>query len=63
MGGGDPKLIESFIRQMIPQRGNHLITNTRDSLESHLMVFVAEDSRLKGTIVDMKKYRKNLHNL
>jgi len=33
------------------------LTSARESLESHLMAFAAEESRLNGTVVDMNEFR------
>jgi hypothetical protein len=34
------------------------ITDARDSLESHLIAFAAEKSRLDGTVIDMESFRQ-----
>jgi hypothetical protein len=34
------------------------LTTARESLESHLLAFAAEESRLKGTVVDMADFRQ-----
>lgn len=55
-GGGDDGIMRSFVATV---RGEEkALTNARESLESHLMAFAAEESRLNGTIVDMDKFRK-----
>jgi len=35
-----------------------VLTNPRSSLESHLMAFVAEESRLTQTVIDMNAFRQ-----
>jgi predicted dehydrogenase len=55
-GGGDFGLVRSFVRAMQGERG--AFSDARDSLESHLMAFAAEEARLKGTVVDMGEFRK-----
>ncbi len=34
------------------------MTTARESLESHLMAFAAEEARLKGTVLNMDAYRE-----
>jgi len=34
------------------------LTTARDSLESHLMAFAAEEARVEGTIVGMDDFRQ-----
>jgi len=57
-GGGDFKLIDSFLRTLRTQ--NSPLTNAREILESHLMAFAADESRLSGKVVDMEAFRKKL---
>jgi predicted dehydrogenase len=55
-GGGDYGVVRSFVRAM---RGEEVaLTTARESLESHLMAFAAEESRLNGTVVDMAEFRR-----
>ena len=55
-GGGDNGIVNSFVRAM---RGEEVaLTTARESLESHLMAFAAEESRLTGMVVDMDEFRQ-----
>lgn len=55
-GGGDFGVVRSFVRAM---RGEaEALTTARHSLESHLMAFAAEESRLTGTIIEMSQFRQ-----
>ncbi len=55
-GGGDFGIVQSFIRAM---RGDAIpLTSARESLESHLLAFAAEESRLQGHVVDMDEFRQ-----
>jgi predicted dehydrogenase len=55
-GGGDFGVVRSFVAA---RRGeSEALTNARESLESHLMAFAAEESRLNGTVVDMAAFRE-----
>jgi predicted dehydrogenase len=59
-GGGDAGLMLSFVRALQGE-GDALRTSARDSLESHLMAFAAEESRLEGgKLVDMGAYRARI---
>ena len=56
-GGGDSGIVRDFIRAV---NGDAVaMTTARESLESHIMAFAAEESRLNGTVVDMDKFRQN----
>jgi predicted dehydrogenase len=60
-GGGDFGLMRSFVRVL---RGEEAArTTARDSLESHLLAFAAEEARLDGTVVDMTAYRARAEEL
>lgn len=55
-GGGDFGIVEGFIRAA---RGDATpLTSARESLESHLLAFAAEESRLQGHVVDMDEFRQ-----
>ena len=62
-GGGDSKLVDAFLETLINPKIKQPLTNARDCLESHLMAFAADESRLKGTIIDMDEFRKKSNNL
>lgn len=60
-GGGDFGTVKSFVRAM---RGEaEALTNARESMESHLMAFAAEESRLNSTVVDMTEFRRRAEQL
>ncbi len=55
-GGGDAGVMAAFIRAA---RGSaQALTTARESLESHLMAFAAEEARAQGTVVDMDDFRR-----
>ena len=58
-GGGDDGLIAAFIRS-VQSETQDVMTSGRISLESHLMAFAAEDSRISGQPVDMEAYRRQV---
>ncbi len=59
-GGGDAGLMAAFV-QALRGQSSALRTSARDSLESHLMAFAAEESRLNGgRVIDMDEYRTRI---
>ncbi len=55
-GGGDFGVVREFVRAV---RGEgESLTPAREALESHLLAFAAEESRLNGTVVDMNEFRE-----
>jgi len=55
-GGGDFGIMRSFVNAL---RGtpDDSVTTARESLESHLLAFAAEESRLQHTTINMAEYR------
>jgi len=58
-GGGDWRLTEGFLDSLQPGFKEIPLTDARASLESHLMAFAAEKSRVEKRVVNMKE----LHSL
>jgi len=57
-GGGDEGVMAAFVRTLRQGRVDPL-TSARASLESHLMAFAAEQSRLQeGAVIEMDAYRQ-----
>ncbi len=55
-GGGDFGVVRSFVAAV---RGEgDALTSARESLESHLLAFAAEESRLNSMVVDMAGFRR-----
>ena len=59
-GGGDFGIVRSFLNAL---RGkpDDSVTSARESLESHLLAFAAEESRLEKTVIDMDAYRTRVY--
>jgi predicted dehydrogenase len=55
-GGGDWKLTESFLDSLQSNSKTIPLTTARASLESHLMAFAAEKSRMERRVIDMKEF-------
>ena len=60
-GGGDEGLMEAFIRAV--QGRSDALTSAREALESHLMAFAAEESRVSGRTLDLNTYRSGAEPL
>jgi hypothetical protein len=58
-GGGDFGIVRSFVNAVrgIPDDS---VTTARESLESHLLSFAAEESRLNHVVVEMDEYRRRV---
>ncbi|WP_288875915.1 hypothetical protein [uncultured Fusobacterium sp.] len=56
-GGGDTGLMQDFIK-LCEGKLEDTKTNPKISLESHIMAFAAEESRVTGKIIDMKEFIK-----
>jgi hypothetical protein len=56
-GGGDFHLVESFINAVNHGDFENVIQNTQEALQSHLLAFSAEDSRLQGKVLDWSAWQ------
>lgn len=58
-GGGDFGIVRSFLNSL---RGkpDDSATTARESLESHLLAFAAEEARLNRRVIDMQAYRRRV---
>ena len=52
-GGGDGGLMDAFISAVSEQDPSKILSGTDETLESHLMVFAAEESRKNGKVMDI----------
>ena len=60
-GGGDEKLIAAFLRAVKGEETPRL-TSATDILESHLMCFAAEESRVRGgAVIEMEQFRQQAY--
>ncbi len=55
-GGGDARLMSAFLRAVRDR--SHALTTARESLESHVMAFAAEQAREHNHVVDMDAFRR-----
>jgi predicted dehydrogenase len=56
-GGGDLRLVRGFVNAL-QGVDDPSLTTARVSLESHLLAFAAEESRLNHTVIQMNQYRQ-----
>lgn len=61
-GGGDEGIMEALIT-LIESGNNGDVTSHNASIESHLLAFAAEESRLSGKTIDFDKYVATLSRL
>ncbi len=55
--GSDFQMMDSFVRYITQEDYQGIQTTPRDSLESHLMAFAAEESRKTGQVIHMPTFR------
>ena len=53
-GGGDFGVMDTFVRAVAENDPSKIVTGIDETLESHLMVFAAEESRKKGIVCTLK---------
>ena len=58
-GGGDFGIMRSFLNALRGEADDS-ITTARESLESHLLAFAAEESRRSKTVINMDEFRRRL---
>lgn len=56
-GGGDERFIDAFVESLSGGDDDAAFTTARQSLESHLMAFAAEEARLGDKVVKMEGFR------
>jgi len=56
-GGGDSKLLEAFLKSLSQGDQSHVLSGSKASLESHILVFASEESRKKGSVVKIQDFR------
>lgn len=60
-GGGDVGIITSLYEYLNGEYKGCSISDIRTSVNNHLIVFAAEESRAKGTVVDFETFVSNLY--
>ncbi|MFX1477135.1 MAG: Gfo/Idh/MocA family protein [Promethearchaeota archaeon] len=62
-GGGDFLFITAYLNSIIDRSKFDLLTSAKESLESHLMAFAADEARLKNEVIDMEEFRRKVERL
>ena len=55
-GGGDEVILLEFAHAV--RSGRELMTSARNSLESHMICFAAEEARLQNKVIEMDEFRE-----
>ena len=53
-GGGDFGIMDAFVRALETNDRSHILSGVDETLESHLMVFAAEESRRTGKVIEVR---------
>lgn len=56
-GGGDYGLMQAFVEAVARQDPGPILSGPEETLETHLMVFAAEEARAAGTVVDVAEFK------
>jgi predicted dehydrogenase len=59
--GGDVALMDDFL-QLIETQSNNSRSSITQSVESHVMAYAAEQSRITGKVIDMDEFKEELRN-
>ena len=62
-GGGDQGIIRALCDRLNGEMDNIAICTIEETCRNHLIAYAAEESRLTGSVVDMKKYEEALGGL
>ena len=61
--GGDRAIMDNFVDAIESGDKSILFTPIKDSLEGHLMVFAAEESRKSAAVIDMRTYEGKVRGI
>lgn len=56
-GGGDYGLMQAFVAAVARQDPAPILSGPEETLDTHMMVFAAEEARAAGTVVDVGEFR------
>ena len=59
-GGGDDGIVHSLYEYLNGEYNGCSISDIRTSVNNHLIVFAAEESRANGTVVDLEEFVSKL---
>jgi hypothetical protein len=58
-GGGDMKLVKDFLNLVRADGKSQGLTSANHSVQSHLMAFAAEESRVQGRTIRMQEFAES----
>ncbi len=58
--GGDRAIMDNFVDAIVSGDKSSLLTPIKDSLQGHLMVFAAEESRKNGKVLNLDEYEQEV---
>jgi len=61
-GGGDRAIMDNFVDAIVNNDKSILLTPIKDSLEGHLLVFAAEESRMTDKIIKLREFEASIRN-
>jgi predicted dehydrogenase len=56
-GGGDYGLMRAFVEAVARQDASPILSGPEETLDTHMMVFAAEEARAVGTVVDVDAFK------
>ena len=62
-GSGDSQLINGFLYSIRERKKHNALINASEILESHLMAFASEKSRLENRVIEMNSFRNKAQKL
>ena len=61
-GGGDRAIMDNFVDAIVSNDKSILLTPIKNSLEGHLLVFAAEESRKTDKIIKLREFENSIRN-
>ena len=62
-GGGDRAIMDNFVDAIVSNDKSILLTPIKDSLEGHLLVFAAEESRKTDKIIKLREFENSVRKM
>ncbi|MCC7263297.1 MAG: gfo/Idh/MocA family oxidoreductase, partial [Candidatus Latescibacteria bacterium] len=56
-GGGDFGLMQAFVAAVAKQDASFILSGPEETLDTHMMVFAAEEARAASTVVDVEAFK------
>ena len=62
-GGGDAAIVDALLKRMDGDMSDKSICTIKETYLNHLIAFAAEESRLKGSVIDLFEYEERINRL